>query len=120
MWNLLKTTALLGAMTGLMLIIGAVTGGALSGDWIGAVAGTFLMLIVAAVVNFSTFFIADTVVIKSTGAVPVPPGELQWLRDDLEEVSQKAGIPTPRLYMTPHQMSPNAFATGRSPKKGVV
>jgi heat shock protein HtpX len=119
MWNLLKTTALLGAMTGLMLVLGAVTGGGLSGDWIGAVAGMFLMLIVATVMNFGTFFIADTLVIKSTGAVPVPAGELQWLHEDLAEVSKKAGIPTPRLYMTSNP-SPNAFATGRSPKKGVV
>ena len=121
MWNFLKTTALLGAMSGLMLLIGLIAGGALTGgDWRGAVAGMFVMLIVSTILNFGTWFFADTIVIKSTRAQPVPPGQLDWLRADLAEVSAKAGIPTPRLYIVPHEASPNAFATGRSPKKGVV
>jgi len=120
MWNFLKTTALLGAMSGLMLTLGLVAGAAATGDWRGGVAGMFVMLIVATIMNFGTWFFADTIVIKSTRAQLVPPGQLDWLRADLAEVSKKAGIPTPRLYFLPHEASPNAFATGRSPKKGVV
>lgn len=120
MWNFLKTTALLGAMTGLMLVMGAAVGGGATGDWIGAVLGMLVMLMIATVLNFGTWFFADTIVIKSTGAVPVPEGELSWLHEDLAEIAERARIPKPRLYLLPHQRSPNAFATGRSPRKGVV
>lgn len=120
MLNFLKTTLLLGAMSGLMLVVGALLGGGLSGDWVGALLGMACMLAVSTLLNFSTWFIADTLVIKSTGAVPVPENQLPWLHQDLAELAARAGIPKPRLYLVPHQMSPNAFATGRSPRKGVV
>lgn len=119
MWNFVKTTALLGFMSSILVFIGAIVGVGATGDWTGVLGGTLTMLIVAAIMNFGTWFIADTLVIKSTGAQPVPPGQLQWLHDDLAEVAAKAGIPTPRLYMV-NNPSPNAFATGRSPKKGIV
>lgn len=120
MVNFLKTTFLLSAMSAILILMGAAIGGGTSQSWVGAVAGMALMLVVATVMNFGTWFFADTIVIKSTGAVPVPENELTWLHEDLAEISKKAGIPKPRLYIVPHEQSPNAFATGRSPSKGVV
>lgn len=121
MWNFMKTTALLGAMSALMVLVGGIAGGGLTrGDWRGAVAGMVVMLVVATVMNFGTWFFADTLVIKSTHAIPVPDDKIPWLHEDLAEVAKNAGIPTPRLYLVPTEHSPNAFATGRSPKKGIV
>ena len=108
--NALKTTALLALMSGILLAIGGAAGGQ---------QGLILMLGVSAVLNFGTWFFADTVVLRTTGAQPVPPGELDWLREDVAELAERAGIPAPRLYWTADP-SPNAFATGRSPSKGVV
>lgn len=109
--NALKTTALLGLLTGFLLFIGALVGGR---------DGVFVMLAISAVMNFGTWFFADTIVLRSTGAQPLPRhNELAWLHQDIEELAQNAGIPTPRLYWT-QDPSPNAFATGRSPSKGVV
>ncbi len=119
MWNWMKTFGLLGAMTALMVFLGMVSGAGATGDWRGAMAGMVIMLIIATGVNFGTWFIADTLVIKSTGAKPVPENQLTWLHEDLAEVAKKAGIPKPRLFLV-HNPSPNAFATGRSPKKGIV
>ncbi len=108
--NALKTTALLGLLTGFLMLIGGLIGGR---------DGIFVMLAVSAVMNFGTWFFADSIVLRTTGARPVPRGELDWLHQDLQQLSENAGIPTPRLYWTPDP-SPNAFATGRSPSKGVV
>lgn len=109
--NAIKTTLLLASMTGLMMAIGGVTGGR---------DGMLVMLVVSALLNLGTWFFADTMVIRSTGAKPVPEGgRLDWLHQDIAELAQRAGIPKPRLYIT-EDPSPNAFATGRSPSKGVV
>ncbi|MEZ4320142.1 MAG: M48 family metalloprotease [Myxococcota bacterium] len=108
--NFLKTTALLGLLTGVLLLIGGLVGGR---------DGLVVMLLVSTALNFGTWFFADTMVLRSTGAQPVPRGELGWLHEDLEDLAKNAGIPKPRLYWTPDP-SPNAFATGRSPSKGVV
>jgi len=108
--NALKTTLLLGLLTGFLLLIGEIVGGR---------SGMTLMLGISALMNLGTWFFADTLVLRSTGAQPVPPGELGWLHEDVAELARKANIPKPRLYWTP-EPSPNAFATGRSPSKGVV
>lgn len=109
--NTLKTTLLLGAMTGMLLLFGAAIGGR---------AGMAAMLIVSIAMNLGTWFFSDWIVLRTTGAVPVDRGQLGWLHDEVEDLSRRAGIPAPRLYLLPHEQSPNAFATGRNPSKGVV
>jgi heat shock protein HtpX len=111
MWNTLKTTALLGGLTGMLLFMGGLFGGR---------EGMALMLVVSLLMNLGTWFFSDSIVLRTTGAVPVDPRQLGWLQDDVQELARNAGIPTPRLYVLPHEHSPNAFATGRSPSKGVV
>jgi heat shock protein HtpX len=109
--NTLKSFLLLALLSGLLLAAGAALGGR---------AGMMLALVVAAAMNLGTWFFADSIVIRSTGAQPVPEWELTWLHADIGELAQRAGIPKPRLYALPHEASPNAFAPGRSPDKGVV
>lgn len=109
--NALKTTLLLAAMTGFLIAMGGLVAGR---------SGMLLMLVVSAVMNLGTWFFADTMVIRSTGAQEVPVGgQLDWLHEDIAMLAERAGIPKPRLYITADP-SPNAFATGRSPSKGVV
>ncbi len=111
MLNTLKTTALLAFLSSILVAIGYGFGGT---------SGMALMLGVSFVINFGTWFFADTIVIKTTGAIPVDRGQLGWLHDEVEDLAKRANMPTPRLYIVPHEQSPNAFATGRSPSKGVV
>ncbi|MFT6146446.1 MAG: heat shock protein HtpX [Myxococcota bacterium] len=111
MLNTLKTTALLAFLTSILVAIGYGFGGS---------AGMIVMLGVSVIINFGTWFFADTIVIKTTGAVPVDRNQLGWLHDEVEDLAQRANMPVPRLYIVPHEQSPNAFATGRSPSRGVV
>lgn len=111
MFNALKTTALLSAMSALLVLVGYAVGG---------MTGMTVMLIVSVAMNVGTWFFSDSIVLKTTGAVPVDRHSLGWLHDEIEDLAQRAGIPAPRLYILPNERSPNAFATGRSPSKGVV
>ncbi len=108
--NYVKTAMLLGLMSAFLIAIGGAIGGR---------GGMTMMLVMAGVMNFGAWFFADRMVIASTGAKPVPRDQLPWLHEDLEAIARAAGIPTPKLYWVPDP-SPNAFATGRSPSRGVV
>lgn len=111
MFNTLKTTFLLGSLTGLLMAAGYGLGGA---------QGMQMMLVVSAVMNLGTWFFSDTIVLRTSGAVPIEDPRLRWLEDDVADLAKRAGIPAPRVYVVPNELSPNAFATGRSPSHGVV
>jgi heat shock protein HtpX len=109
MSNQIKTIVLLGALSALLIAIG----GAMGPDFLTyAVVG-------AAVMNLGAYFFSDRIVLASQHAQEVTPAEAPELHAIVEELAQKAGIPKPRVYIIP-QAQPNAFATGRSPKVGVV
>ena len=78
-----------------------------------------LGLVIAAVVNFVTYFWSDTIVIKMARARIIQESENPILYGTVRKVSQEAGIPMPRVGIV-NQAQPNAFATGRGPKKSVV
>ena len=109
--NAMKSVLLLGTMTGLLMAAGAAAGGR---------QGMLLMLGVSTIMNFAGWFFSDSMVLKSTGAEPLLESEAPWLHHDLDVLSERAGIPKPGLYILRNQGSPNAFATGRSPERGVV
>lgn len=109
--NFLKTTALLTGLTLLFVFLGAQLGGT---------QGMVGMFVVAAVMNLGTWFFSDQIVLRTSGAQPIDDPRLRWIEEDVAEIAQKAGIPKPAVYWVPHERSPNAFATGRSPSKGVV
>jgi len=106
----LKTVLLLGALTGLLLLIGGVAGGRV---------GMTIALGVAVVINLGSWWFSDRMVIAMTRAKEVKPGDAPALERMVDELARKANMPTPRLYMT-NDPSPNAFATGRGPSKAVV
>src|ERR1051325_7265248 len=108
--NTVKTTLLLGAMTGLLLAIGELLGG---GD------GLVLALLLVGVMNFASLFWSDKIVLRLYGARPVGREEAPELHDIVQALAQKAGIPMPRLYVIPDRAL-NAFATGRGPTHAAV
>lgn len=100
--NVLKTTVLLGGLGGLVVLIGSLFGPG------GAVLGLGLALVGA------SYWFSDRLAIKAARAVPVSEAEMPDYYRIVRELTQTAGMPMPRLYVTPDPQ-PNAFATGRSP-----
>ena len=78
-----------------------------------------IALIFAFFMNFIAYFFSDKIVLAASGAQPIEPHEDPELHAIVEEVARKAGIPKPKVYIIPVE-TPNAFATGRNPKNGVV
>jgi len=108
MTNVLKTTVLLGAMTGLLLMIGEVIGGG---------QGLVVGFVIAVVMNFGSYWFSDKIVLRMYNATEVGPGHR--LYDMVTRLAQRAGLPQPRCYTIP-DASPNAFATGRNPQHAAV
>jgi len=109
MKNRLKTVLLLGALSGMLVGLGA----ALGGGFLHA------SLVMAAVLNLGAWFFSDRIVLALSRARELPPDEAPAVHRIVAELAQAAGIPKPRVYWTP-DLQPNAFATGRSPEKAVV
>ena len=110
MANGLKTAALLGILTGLVLLVG---------QYLGGQNGLYYALIFAGVMNFGTYFFSDKIALLSSGARPVTREELPRVYEVLERLTQKVGLPMPKVYVIPTD-SPNAFATGRNPAHAAV
>jgi heat shock protein HtpX len=110
MTNFLKTTVLLAAMTGLLLVIG---------DYFGGQRGMVIAFVIAAVMNFVSYFFSDKIALAMYSAQPVSQQELPRLYAIVERLTQKMGYPMPKLFVIPTD-SPNAFATGRNPSHASV
>jgi heat shock protein HtpX len=110
LWNTMKTTLFLGALTGLFLLIGSAIGGT---------TGMFIALLLAVGMNMGAWWFSDKLALKMSGARPVTLEEAPQLHHMVETLAQRAGIPKPAVYLIDSPM-PNAFATGRSPAKGAV
>ncbi|GIF41152.1 zinc metalloprotease HtpX [Actinoplanes xinjiangensis] len=108
--NGLKTAALLGLLTGLILAVGY---------WLGGSTGLVLAVFVSLVVNAVSYFYSDRIALRAMRARPVTEAELPGLYAIVRELAQAAGQPMPRLYVSP-AMQPNAFATGRDPQHAAV
>src|SRR5499425_802644 len=110
MGNTFKTAFLLTALTLLLMSIGRVFGGQ---------NGMLIALIFAAVLNFVSYFYSDKIALAMYRAQPVTREELPRAYDIVERLTQKVGIPMPKIYVIPTD-SPNAFATGRNPRHASV
>jgi heat shock protein HtpX len=106
----IRTAFLLTALT-LLLVIG---GGAIAGP-----RGMTFGLIIAVVMNAVSYFFSDKMALRSAGAQPVTREQAPRLYAVMERLAGKAGLPMPRLYVSP-QPAPNAFATGRNPHHAAV
>ncbi len=108
--NLMKTTVLLAALTGLLVLVGELIGGP---------SGAVLFLILAGAMNFFAYWFSDKVALKMAGAHEVTESEEPGLFSIVHNVAQLSGMPMPRVYVIETD-SPNAFATGRNPQHAVV
>src|SRR5881392_2475816 len=110
MGNTFKTAFLLTALTLLLMFIGRIFGGQ---------NGMLLALIIAAVLNFVSYFFSDKLALAMYRAQPVTREELPRAYQIVERLTQKIGLPMPKIYVI-HNDSPNAFATGRNPSHASV
>jgi heat shock protein HtpX len=108
--NTLKTTLLLGLMTGLLLWVG---------DLLGGRDGLMVALAFAAVMNFGTYWFSDKLVLRMYGAQALSESDAPDLFRMVRELTHQAGIPMPALYVISSD-APNAFATGRNPSHAAV
>jgi heat shock protein HtpX len=108
--NYLKTALLLGVMTGLILVVGRALGGQ---------QGMILALVVAAVMNFGSYWFSDKIVLAMYHGREVSPAEAPRFHAIVDRLVAHAGLPKPKLYILPGD-SPNAFATGRNPAHAAV
>jgi heat shock protein HtpX len=110
MGNSIKTALLLGALTGLIMVIGRYLGGN---------QGMVIAFFFAIVLNFGSYWFSDKIVLKMYRARPVSEAEAPDLHRIVRELAHQAGLPVPRICIIPSE-SPNAFATGRNPEHAVV
>ncbi len=110
MGNTFKTAFLLTLLTLLLMFIGRVFGGQ---------NGMILALGLAVVMNFVSYFYSDKIALAMYRAQPVTREQLPRAYEIVERLTQKIGIPMPKIYVIPNE-SPNAFATGRNPSHASV
>jgi heat shock protein HtpX len=106
----LRTVVLMAALGGLLVVIGYAIGGI-------KIASVFLVIALA--MNFIAYWFSDKIAIASAGAKPVSEAEAPRLYQMVRELTTRAGLPMPRLYVIPSDQ-PNAFATGRNPRRAAV
>ncbi len=105
-----KTVILLTLMTLLMVWVGGIFGGQ---------SGMLIALAIAGVMNFFSYFYSDKLVLRHYHAVEVDERSAPGLLEIVRRLSEKAGIPMPKVYIIPESV-PNAFATGRNPSHAAV
>jgi heat shock protein HtpX len=110
MTSILKTTFLLGALTGLLMFIGGMVGGR---------HGVEMAFIIAAGMNFFSYWFSDKMVLAAYGARPIDAASAPDVFAIVQELAHEAHIPMPRLYLIDSD-TPNAFATGRNPNHAAV
>jgi heat shock protein HtpX len=110
MSNTLKTTALLAALTVLLILIGNLVGGE---------QGMVVAFVFAGLMNFASYWWSDRIVLWMYGAREVTEAEAPGFHALVRRLAQRAGLPMPKVYIIPTD-SPNAFATGRNPQHAAV
>src|SRR5215471_11363999 len=110
MGNTFKTAFLLTALTLLLMVAGRAFGGQ---------RGMLMALAFAGVMNFISYFFSDKIALAMYRAQPVTREQLPRAYNIVERLTQKIGLPMPKLYVIPTN-SPNAFATGRNPQHASV
>lgn len=110
MSNSFKTALLLGLLTGIILGVGQLFGGS---------QGLVIAFVFAVLVNFGSYWFSDKIVLAMYQAREVGLDEAPELYRVVQELTMRAQLPMPRLYVIPSE-SPNAFATGRDPQHAAV
>ncbi len=107
--NTLKTAFLLTALTLLLVLIGS--------HW--GEGGMIIAFVIAAGMNFFSYFYSDKLALRMYNAQPVTREQLPRAYQVVERMTQRLGLPMPKMYVIPTE-APNAFATGRNPQHASV
>lgn len=110
MFNLAKTAILMAVITALFIFVGGVLGGG---------QGLIIAFLLAVGMNFFSYWNSDKMVLRMVGANPVDETNYPKYYQMVRELSQKAGLPMPKVYII-EEDAPNAFATGRNPENAAV
>ncbi|MGB3535802.1 MAG: zinc metalloprotease HtpX [Microcoleaceae cyanobacterium] len=109
--NLLKTVALLGLLSGLLIGICY---------WlIGGITGILIGIVLAEAMNLISWFYSDKIALNTYRAQPLSSEAAPELHSMVQHLCDRAGLPMPQLYIVPTQ-APNAFATGRDPQHAAI
>jgi heat shock protein HtpX len=106
----LKTTVLLATLGGILVAAGYLIGGPST---------AILFLFLSVIINLGSWFFSDKIALAASGAKPVSEQDDPQLYAIVRDLTTRAGLPMPKLYVTP-QEQPNAFATGRNPNHSAV
>lgn len=109
--NQIKTAALLGLLSGLIVLAGYYL--------VGNEQGLYMGLAFAAITSIGSWYYSDQAALAAYRAQPLARQEAPELYDMVARLSDRAGIPMPTLFLIPTQ-SPNAFATGRDPEHSAI
>ena len=107
---MLRTTLLLGALTGLIMAIGQFMGGS---------GGLMIAFVFAVIMNFSSYWFSDKIVLRMYGAQEATEAQAPRLHSIVHNLTVRAGLPMPKIYVIPSEGA-NAFATGRNPSHAAV
>jgi len=110
MGNTVKTALLLGALTGLLMLVGGLIGGK---------GGVYIAFIFAVILNFGSYWFSDKIVLKMYRAQEVSESSAPDLYNIVRNLAMRASLPMPSVFIIPEQ-TPNAFATGRNENHAVV
>jgi heat shock protein HtpX len=108
--NNIKTFVFVAALTGLLVAIGFLIGGA---------TGLIVFAAIAVVFNFVMYWFSGPMALKMARAVEVSPQEEPELHRMIAGLAERAGVPKPAVYVAPAEQ-PNAFATGRNPTHAAI
>lgn len=108
--NTIKTVLLMTVLTIMLIFAGNILGGS---------GGMMIAFLFAVVMNFGTYWFSDKIVLRMYKAQPIQREDNPELFRMTEELTARAGIPMPKLYIIPNDQ-PNAFATGRNPQNAAV
>ncbi|MDP2209450.1 MAG: zinc metalloprotease HtpX [Bacteroidota bacterium] len=108
--NTIKTVLLMSVLTILLVFVGNILGGS---------GGMMIAFLFAVVMNFGTYWFSDKIVLRMYKAQQLQREDNPELFRMTEELTARAGIPMPKLYIIPNDQ-PNAFATGRNPQNAAV
>ena len=112
--NILKTAALLGLLSAILLI---------GGEALAGRTGLYYGLGFAVVTNFFSYFFSDKLALMMAGAQPLTadafPDVYRRVEPLVQQMTMRMNLPMPRLFITPEQ-SPNAFAAGRDPRHSAL
>jgi heat shock protein HtpX len=108
--NTIRTAMLLAFMTALFMGVGYLIGGS---------GGMTIAFLIAAAMNFFSYWNADKMVLRMHRAVEVDAGNAPEFHAIVRELSERAGLPMPKTYLIDNDQ-PNAFATGRNPQNAAV